>query len=95
MFYTYILQNSKQNRLYIGSSADLRSRLTEHNSGRVSSTKAYRPWRIIYYEAHLTKELARKTEIFYKTSQGRRQLKKKLGLNNYGEVAERLKATHC
>ncbi len=79
MFYTYVLQSIKNSRLYTGSTEDLKNRLKDHNNGRVISTKPHLPWRLVYYEAHLTKILARKAEIFYKTGQGRRQLKKKLG----------------
>ncbi|MEK7067487.1 MAG: GIY-YIG nuclease family protein [Patescibacteria group bacterium] len=81
MHYVYILQSFKINKLYIGSTADLRNRIIEHNLGQTKSTKFGRPWKLIYYEAHLNKTLALKAEIFYKTGQGRRQIKKKLGLN--------------
>jgi putative endonuclease len=66
--------------LYIGSTEDLKRRLAEHNSGKTQSTKAFCPWGVVYYEAHLNKELARRAEIFYKKGQGRRQVKKKLGI---------------
>ena len=85
MFYTYVIQSvSLEPRLYIGSTANLKNRLHEHNSGKVRSTRPYRPWRLIYYEAHRTSQLSRRAELFYKTSQGRRQLKKKLGLKESG-----------
>ncbi|MDD4477346.1 MAG: GIY-YIG nuclease family protein [Patescibacteria group bacterium] len=80
MFYTYILKSLKNQKLYVGSSEDLKTRIDSHNKGKVSSTKSCCPWKLIYYEAHLTKTLSRKAELFYKTSQGRRQLKKKLGM---------------
>jgi len=80
MYYLYILQSKTNNKLYKGSTDDLRKRFKEHNDGKVKSTKSGKPWELIYYEAHKNKTLARKAEIFYKTSQGRRQLKKKLGL---------------
>ncbi len=79
MHYTYVLKSSVSGRLYVGSSSDLRTRLSYHNSGRVTSTKNFVPWTLIYYEAHLTKTLALAAERHYKTGQGRRQLKKKLG----------------
>ncbi len=81
MHYTYILKSNNHGKLYIGCSADLKARLEYHNSGRVSSTKPYAPWRIIYYEAHRNLSLDRKAESFYKKGQGRRQIKKKLGLD--------------
>ncbi len=59
---------------------DLKTRLKTHNDGHVFSTKPYCPWELIYYEAYKNKTLARKTELFYKTSQGRRQINKKLEL---------------
>ncbi|MFH1142088.1 MAG: GIY-YIG nuclease family protein [Candidatus Uhrbacteria bacterium] len=80
MYYTYVMQSIKFRRLYTGSTSDLISRIARHSTGSVPSTKAYRPWKLIYYEAHLTKGLAIQAELFYKTGQGRRQLKRKLGL---------------
>ncbi len=78
MHYVYVLKSKATERFYIGETADLKNRLERHNSGKVKSTKPYKPWELIYYEAHLIKCLAKKTERFYKTSQGRRQIKKKL-----------------
>ena len=80
MFYTYILQSLSDKSLYVGSTRDLKNRFAEHNKGKVNSTKNGKPWQLLYYEAHRNMTLARKAEIFYKSSQGRRQVKKKLGL---------------
>lgn len=80
MYYVYVLQSQKTNKLYKGSADNLRDRFKQHNKGESRYTKTGIPWELIYYEAHKTKELARKAEIFYKKSQGRRQLKKKLGI---------------
>jgi putative endonuclease len=80
MYYFYLLKNQKNNKLYRGSTSNLEKRLKEHNFGKVKSTRNFRPWDLIYYEAYQTKTLAQKTENFYKKSQGRRQLKKKLEL---------------
>lgn len=80
MYYFYVLQSKINKKLYKGSTTDLKERVAEHNAGKIKSTKAFRPWKLMYYEGHRNKSLARKAEIFYKSSQGRRQLKKKLGL---------------
>jgi putative endonuclease len=80
MYYFYVLQSKIIEKLYKGSTTDLKGRIVEHNVGKVKSTKSFRPWSLMYYEAYRNKTLARKAEIFYKSSQGRRQLKKKLGL---------------
>jgi len=79
-YYVYFLRSLEEAKLYIGSTDGLKKRLKDHNQGKVKSTKAFKPWEIVYYEAHKNKTLALKAELFYKTSQGRRQIKKKLGL---------------
>jgi putative endonuclease len=81
MFYVYILRSKKNSKLYVGFTKDLKNRLEKHNQKKVKSTKAGVPWKLLYYEACYNKNLARKTELFYKTSQGRRQIKKKLNLD--------------
>lgn len=50
MFTVYILHSTIRNRYYVGCSENVERRLSEHNSGKVSSTKAYLPWQIIYKE---------------------------------------------
>ena len=80
MYYVYIIQSKSTNNIYIGSTKDLKARLERHNGGYVSSTKSGIPWKLLYYEAYQQKTQARRSEIFYKKAQGRRQLKKKLDL---------------
>ena len=62
MFYVYILKSKKDGNLYIGSTDNLKRRFLEHNDGKVSSTKARRPFMLIYYEAYLSEKDARKRE---------------------------------
>jgi len=78
MFYTYVLESRISNNIYVGSTSDLEKRLREHNSGKMQSTKRYAPWSIIYYEACLNEKDARRREQYWKTSQGRRMLKRRL-----------------
>lgn len=79
MFYTYVLISLKTNRLYIGSTGDLRRRFEEHNQGRGGVyTKNNRPFRLVFYEAFLIKEGASKQEKFYKSGYGREVLQEKI-----------------
>jgi len=75
MFYTYILISEKNKRHYYGSTQDLDNRLKKHNSGKVRSTKGYRPWKIHYYETYSTRSEAFQREMFFKTLEGRKWLK--------------------
>ena len=44
MFYTYILRSiSHPDQRYIGSTADLKSRLAKHNAGEVPHTSKFQP----------------------------------------------------
>lgn len=79
MFYVYILKSLKDGNLYIGSTNDLKRRLSEHNAGLSRSTKARRPFEIKYYEAFSNDHDARKRESTLKQD-GRAlaQLKKRI-----------------
>jgi len=78
MHYVYILYSKKDKKLYIGYSADLKTRIIAHLKGKVGITKNRLPLILVYYEAYVDENSARKQEIFYKTGQGRRILKKRL-----------------
>lgn len=77
MYYAYILLLSN-GQLYAGSSADLRTRLQDHQRGRVVSTAHRRPLRLIHYEAYTLKEDAERRERFLKKSEGKKLLKQQL-----------------
>lgn len=68
VYFLESLQNPK--RHYIGYTKHLFQRLKTHNSGKVTSTKKYRPWKIIYAEAYLNKIDATKREKFLKSGSG-------------------------
>jgi len=77
MFYAYVLKSDLWNRHYYGHSKDLEGRLKRHNQGKVRSTKAYKPWNLIYFEKFQTKSQAYKREMFFKTIDGYNYLKSK------------------
>ena len=52
MFYMYVLRSKVDSKLYIGYTNDLRRRFQEHNLGLNRSTKARKPFELIYYEAY-------------------------------------------
>ena len=83
-YYVYILKSLKNDSLYIGYTSDLKNRIKNHNSCKIKSTKNLKPWRLVYYEAFVSKNAARKDELFLKTGKGRERLK---FLLKSGEVA--------
>jgi len=80
MIYTYVLKSELDGKLYIGWTNDLRHRLKEHNSGKVTATKSRVPLKLIYYEACLIEKLAIQREKQLKTGFGRAYLKRRLNI---------------
>ena len=62
MFYVYLLRSKKDGMLYLGSTDDLRKRLSLHNTGHAQSTKSRQPFEIVYYEAYASEKDARMRE---------------------------------
>jgi len=55
MYYLYVLKSLVDERLYIGSTNDLRKRFAEHNKRQNISTKNRAPFKLVYYEAYDSK----------------------------------------
>ena len=78
MFFVYVLFSESAKRRYVGMSASPEDRLKQHNAGYTKSTKAYRPWKIVYTESFDTLEEARNKEVYLKSGIGREFLNKVL-----------------
>lgn len=78
MFYVYVLQSSVNKDLYVGFSGDLINRVKLHNSGKVRSTRSYRPWALVFYEAYRSKSDATKREKQLKMHAVKKELVGKL-----------------
>jgi len=74
MFAVYVLLSTVAARRYVGSTADATVRLEQHNAGLSRSTKAWRPWILVYQESFATRAEAVRRERFFKTGRGREEL---------------------
>lgn len=90
MFYTYVLQcessKIKNKIFYVGSSDNLRQRISSHKNKRVATTKSFDKIELVYYEACLNKTDAIQRENQLKTGFGRGYVKRRL--KNYLKDAE-------
>jgi putative endonuclease len=77
-YYVYVLENKAKNFIYVGYSEDLKTRHETHNQGRVTSTKAYIPLKLIHYEAYKHMQDAKRREHYFKTTKGKVTLKQML-----------------
>ena len=73
-YYLYVLRSTMVTRLYVGSTAEPDARLKSHNSGRVRSTKAWRPWKRVLLEEYPDRATAEERERYLKSGWGRREL---------------------
>ena len=71
MWTVYILKSELDGSFYYGSSSDQSNRLRAHNSGKVKSTKAKRPWKPLYTEQYSTHTEALARERFFKFDSSR------------------------
>jgi putative endonuclease len=77
-YYVYVLKSLKDENFYTGYTADLRTRLMEHQKGVVTSTKSRAPFQLIFYEAYRNKYDALRREKYLKTSKGKSTLRQML-----------------
>jgi predicted GIY-YIG superfamily endonuclease len=72
MHYVYLLESQPSpSRHYVGSTTDLKSRLTAHNCGKNPSTVSLRPWNLAAYIAIPDEAKAFALEQYLKSGSGK------------------------
>ncbi len=74
-YYVYILKSKSKGTSYIGSTQDLENRLSEHNSGESKYTRGKGPWELMYHEQYSSRSDVVRRERFFKSVEGRMELK--------------------
>ena len=75
MFYVYAISSLRKNYIYVGMSADVQRRISEHNAGKEKTTRPYLPYRLLYVESCENRIMARKREKYWKSGTGKEQLR--------------------
>jgi putative endonuclease len=78
MHFVYVLYSAKFDRSYVGMTKNVKQRLSQHNSGMNTSTKAFVPWEVVHVEIYETQIEARDREKYLKSAAGRRWRKKNI-----------------
>ena len=83
MHQVYVIRSLKyKTKSYVGLTIKgVKNRLEEHNAGKSSYTKTFKPWKVVYFENFTCKDCAVSREKFLKSGFGYRF--KKLILDNY------------
>ena len=79
--FVYVIQNSKDFRLYVGMTRNVEKRIEEHNKGLTPSTQFYRPWKLVYLEEYPDRISARNREKYLKSGSGKEFLKRVINLD--------------
>jgi len=83
MFYAYILESiPKPGEFYRGHTDDLKRRLVEHNAGKCRHTSKFKPWKLKFYAAFETLDLAQEFERYLKSGSGHAFAKRHLFLTD-------------
>jgi len=87
MHYVYILKSDKNDKLYIGFTDNIFRRIKEHNSKESLATKAFAPYRLVYFEGYRSRADALKREKNLKYfGQAYRRLKERISDSLQGTI---------
>ncbi|MEW5894477.1 MAG: GIY-YIG nuclease family protein [Candidatus Omnitrophota bacterium] len=76
MFIVYAIKSLRCNYIYVGLTNDLTRRLNQHIKGKSATTKAYRPFVLIFTEEFEIRQDARDKEKYLKSGSGKELLKR-------------------
>ena len=65
--------------MYTGFTTNIEIRVQQHNDGKTKSTKWRRPLKLVFCEFYLFEVDARKREMYFKTTSGKKAIKLMLG----------------
>lgn len=74
--FVYIIQSIRSGRFYIGVSGDVVYRLTEHNEGKVISTRNRGQWELRLVKGYPNERYAKQIEYKWKKLKSRRIIEK-------------------
>ena len=74
MIFVYAIKSVSRNYIYVSMTNDVQRGFSEHNNGENKSTKAYKPFTLIYTEAFPDRSSARVKEKFLKSVIGKKFL---------------------
>lgn len=75
-YFVYIIESVKTHKYYVGSTDNVRNRITKHNKGGSKYTKGKGPWLVEYTEVFETLSEARKKERQIKSWKKRKAIER-------------------
>jgi putative endonuclease len=78
LWYVYAIRSLVRPYIYVGLTNNIEDRVARHNGGRERTTRAYRPFEIVWTEVFETRAEARKREVFLKSGCGKELVRSKI-----------------
>ena len=75
MYDVYVIVSLSRKYIYVGFTANLNKRLTQHQSGWSRATAPYRPFKLLFTEKYPTQPQAREREKYLKSGIGKEWIK--------------------
>jgi putative endonuclease len=75
MICVYAISSLVRNYIYVGMTSNLNARIERHQAGRERTTRAYRPFELLYTEVCENRIAARKREKYWKSGVGKEKLR--------------------
>lgn len=75
MYYVYAIKSISKNYIYVGMTNNLVRRIDQHNKGENMTTRAYKPFILIYSEMKERRIEARNREKYLKSGVGKEFLR--------------------
>ena len=75
MHFVYVLWDKDNKKFYIGYTANLERRMSEHKEGQCHTTLRMQDIDLLFYEAFLSREDACRREDYFKTTKGKKVLR--------------------
>jgi len=77
--YVYLIESvNDRERHYVGQTANLKQRLSEHNAGKSIHTQRYKPWNVVCYLGFAKAQQALAFEKYLKSGSGKTFLRRHL-----------------
>ena len=76
-YFVYVLKSESSGKSYVGHTSNLNKRLVEHNNGKSLSTRSKKLWMLVYQEGYSSRAEAASRERYFKSVEGRLELKTK------------------
>jgi predicted GIY-YIG superfamily endonuclease len=70
MHFVYILQSKKDGSLYVGSTENIKRRISDHNAGRAKYSSSKRPYALVWFCGFPSKQAALAFEKYLKQGSG-------------------------